>query len=114
VGRSDHAVGLAVGPFRLRSLRFRAWRGRLASDSNRILDPELLMSARRRRGKLRLGQCGDTDGIPTKVIRAAKAAIEIMKVRMVVSPWLIGPAGPSDVTAHLLPLSRKLGRTPVI
>ena len=85
-----------------------------ASDSNRILDPELLMSARRRRGKLRLGQCGDTDGIPTKAIRAAKAAIEIMKVRMVVSPWLIGPAGPSDVTAHLLPLSRKFGRTPVI
>jgi hypothetical protein len=75
------------------------------SVSKRILDPELLMSARRRRGKLRLGQCGDTDGIPTKAIRAAKAAIEIMKVRMVVSPWLIGPAGPSDVTAHLLPLS---------
>jgi len=79
VGRSDHAVGLAVGPFRLRSLRFRAWRGRL----------------------------------PFKGFHE-KAAIEIMKVRMVVSPWLIGPAGPSDVTAHLLPLSRKLGRTPVI
>jgi hypothetical protein len=30
------------------------------------------------------------EGIPT---RAAKAAIEIMKVRMVVSPWLIGLAG---------------------
>jgi hypothetical protein len=65
-----------------------------------MLDPELLMSARRGR-KLRLCQCGTADAIPTKAIRAAKAAIEIMKVRMVVSPWLIGPAGASDVTAHI-------------
>jgi hypothetical protein len=71
-----------------------------------MLDPELLISARRGRSKLRLCQCGTADAIPMKAIRAAKAAIEIMKMRMAVSPWLIGPAGPSDVTAHICCLYR--------
>jgi hypothetical protein len=53
-----------------------------ASDSHRILEPELLMSAR---GAANCGSVNavTADGIPTKALRAAKAAIEIMKVRMV-------------------------------
>ena len=38
--------------------------------------------------------------MPAKVVRAARVVIEMMNLRMMVSPW-VRPAGPGDVTAHI-------------
>ena len=76
------------------------------SVSKRILDPELLMSARRRRGKLRLGQCGDRRWHSNEGAQGGERGDRNHESAHGVSPWLIDPAGPSDVTAHICCLYR--------
>jgi hypothetical protein len=76
------------------------------SRSNRILDPELLMSAHRRRGKLPFGQrcaCGGHSGEGSHGGEGGDLNHESAHGGL---PWLIGPASPSDVTAHICWLYR--------